>query len=228
MAGAVDVAALRESWLLRGLPEAEVGQLAGLMRRRSYRRGEVVMHQGDPGDSLHLIVQGHLKAVLFTESGEEVLLTILGRGELFGELALLDGAPRSTTVVALEPVETAVLTRAEFLGLLGRSPAAVEALLASLARMIRRKDAAVADLFALDVHGRLAKKLLELVEAHGRAENGAIEIDLRLTQDDLAAMVGAARASVNKLLGFYEDRGVIARRGRRIAVLKPELLHALA
>ena len=94
--------------------------------------------------------------------------------------------------------------------------------------MIRRKDAAVADLFALDVHGRLAKKLLELVEAHGRAENGAIEIDLRLTQDDLAAMVGAARASVNKLLGFYDQRGAILRRGRRIAILKPEMLSARA
>jgi CRP/FNR family transcriptional regulator/CRP/FNR family cyclic AMP-dependent transcriptional regulator len=219
---------LRDSWVLRALPPAELEQLARQMRPRSYRRGEVIVHQGDPADSLHVIVQGHVKVVLFTETGEEALLSILGQGELFGELALLDSSPRSATIVALEPVETAVLTRTEFLALLRRSPAAVDELLASLARMIRRKDTAVADLIGLDVHGRLAKKLVELAEAHGRPRSGAVEIDVPLTQEELAAMIGAPRASVNRLLGFYESRGVIARRGRRIAVLKLDVLRELA
>jgi len=130
--------------------------------------------------------------------------------------------------VALEPVETAVLSRAEFLGLLRRSPAVVDGLLATLAQTIRRLSEEVADLTFLDLHARLAKKLLDLSETHGQAADGSIEIQVPLTQEELASMIGATRPRVNKLLGLYEDRGAIARRGRLILILKPELLRGWA
>ncbi len=215
---------LRRSFVLRGLPPDELEELATTMQRRTYRRGEVVFHQGDRGESLHVICQGRLKIVLPGASGAEVVLTILGPGDLFGDLALLDGGPRSASVVTLEPVETAVLSREDFRRLVHRSPTAVDGLLAGLAQTIRRISDQVGDLVFLHLHGRLAKKLLELAEAHGRPTDGAIEIEVPLTQEDLASLIGATRQRVNKLLGFYADRGAIVRRGRRLVILKPEVL----
>src|SRR6266508_2997346 len=117
MAIRIDLEILGQSSLLAGLPREELEQLAAAMRRRSYRRGEVIFHEGDPGETLHLVCQGRLKAVLASESGEEAVLRIISPGQIFGEMALLDGAPRSATVVALEPVETASLSRRDFVAL---------------------------------------------------------------------------------------------------------------
>lgn len=228
MVGPPDAEVLSRSFVLRGLPPGELAGLASTMHRRTYRRGEPVFHQGDPGQTLHVVYRGRLKIVLPGQHGEEAVLTIVGPGDVFGDLALLDGAPRSASVVALEPVETAVLSRAEFVGLLRRSPSVVDGLLATLAQRIRRLTDEVADLTFLDLHARLAKKLLDLAEGHGRPIDGAIEIELPLTQEELASMIGATRPRVNKLLGLYEDRGAIARRGRHILILKPELLRGWA
>jgi CRP/FNR family transcriptional regulator, cyclic AMP receptor protein len=226
MATRTDIDALSKSAVLRDLPRQELEQLAAGMRHRTYRRGEVVFHQGDTGKTLHVVCQGRLKVVLPSEGGEEAVLAIIGPGDLFGEMALLDGGPRSATVEALEPVETTTLDREDFLELLERSPPAVRGLLAALARTIRQTDEDVGDLVFLDLQARLAKKLLELAEAHGRPSDGAggTEIALPITQEDLAGMIGATRPTVNRLLSYYEERGVIARGSRRIIVQKPEVL----
>lgn len=224
MLGPAVGAALASSPLLRGLPEERLGRIAAVARRRAYRRGEVICHQGDPGDTFHVIESGRLKVSLYGESGAETLLAILGPSECFGELALLDGEPRSATVQALEPVETIVVRRSDFLALLRQNPAIMDRLLVAMAAKIRYLSDVVSDLAFLDLEGRLAKRLLELAEEHGRPVDSTTEIELPITQEDLAAMVGSTRASVNKLLGWYEDRGLIRRRGRRIALLDPERL----
>jgi CRP/FNR family transcriptional regulator/CRP/FNR family cyclic AMP-dependent transcriptional regulator len=212
--------------LLSDVSAEALGQLSQHLRRRSYQRGEIVFHQGDPGDTLHLVQQGRVKVVLPAESGDEVVLAILGPGDCFGELALLDGEPRSATVVAVESVETFALGRNDFLSFIRSNPEVAERLVANLARVIRRANEEVADLAFLDLPGRLAKKLLELAESQGAPiEDGrGVEITLPLTQEELAGMVGATRPSVNKVLGWFEDQGAIQRRGRRIAVLNPEAL----
>lgn len=222
----LELTALRQSQVLRAVPSVELRKLMEAMRRRTYRRGEVVFHQGDPGDTLHVIAAGRVKVVVIAESGEEIVLFILGPGELFGEIALLDGGPRTASVVAVEPLETATLKRQDFLDLLRRSTVALECVLVALAASLRRTTDELSDFVGLDLYGRLAKRLLGLADSHGRRVDDAIEIELPLTQEELAGMVGATRASVNKLLGIYEDRGAIARRGRHIVVLKPELLRA--
>src|SRR5688572_23132270 len=112
---------LRGSSILGDLPAPELEQVMALMRRRRYGRGQSLMQYGDPGQTLHVLLGGHVKVVLPTETGEEAVLTILGPGDIVGELAVLDGGPRSATVVALEAVETASLERADFLKLLQRS-----------------------------------------------------------------------------------------------------------
>jgi len=215
---------LAGSTLLRNLPDESLARLTSTARRRTFRRGEVIFHQGDPGDALHFIVAGRVKVVLDAESGGEALIAIVGPGDCFGELALIDGEPRSATVEALEPVQTVSLTRADFFAFLRENPIALERLLASLAGMVRRSNEGVADLVFLDLEGRLVKKLLELADAHGKTVDGAIEIEVPMTQEDLAAMIGATRASVNKVLGWYEDRGAIQRRGRRIAIFDRDRL----
>jgi CRP/FNR family cyclic AMP-dependent transcriptional regulator len=215
---------LERSRLLRSLPDEALARLATVARRRVYRRGEVVFHQGDPGDTLHVIQSGRVKVALAADSGDSAVIAILGPEDCFGELSLLDGEPRSATVEALEPVETVSLGRDQFLSCLRANPPTMEHLLTVLAGMVRRADEGVADLVFLDMEGRLVKKLLELAATHGRPSDGAVEIELPMTQEDLAAMIGATRASVNKLLGWYEERGAIQRRGRRIAIHDPERL----
>ncbi len=215
---------LARSPLLRGLAEEDLTRLAVRARRRTYRRGEVIFHQGDPGEAVHLIQGGRVKIALRAESGEEAVIAILGPSDCVGELALLDGEPRSATVEALEPVETVSLARDDFLQFLQANPPAMERLLRALAATVRGANGELADLVFLDLHGRLVKKLLDLAADHGRPVDGAIEIELPMTQEDLAAMIGATRASVNKVLGWYEEQGAIERRGRRIAILDPERL----
>lgn len=217
-------AVLAHSPLLANLPEDALNRLGAASRRRTYRRGEVIFHQGDPGDSLHFLIEGRVKVVLDAESGEEAVIAILGPGDCFGELSLIDGEPRSATVETLEAVQTISLSRESFMAFVRANPLTAERMLVALAGMVRRTDESMADLVFLDLEGRLVKKLLELADAHGRNVDGAVEIELPITQEDLAAMIGATRASVNKLLGFYEDHGAVQRRGRRIAILDHDRL----
>jgi CRP/FNR family transcriptional regulator, cyclic AMP receptor protein len=213
--------------VLRGLPPAQLEQLAGMLRRRGYRRGEVVFHHGDPGDTVHIICQGYVKIVLPSEGGHESLLAIRGPSDLFGEMALLDGAPRSATVMALQPLETATLSRSDLLHFLRGSPAAIEGLLAELARRLRQMSDELANFLSLDQQGNLAKKLLELAATYGRPSGvGSVEIDVPLTQEELGAMIGASRARVSSLLAAYKARGIISRSQRRITILKPEALRS--
>lgn len=224
MVGSPVVHALSTSSLLSGLPTETLTQLATLARRRSYRRGEIICHQGDPGDSLHIIEFGTVKVVVDAESGSEAVLTILGPRKCFGELALIDGEPRSATIEALENVETIVLRRADFMEIVRTNPPALDALLSCMAQLIRRLTDDVATLSFLDLEGRLAKKLIELGDTYGRPVEDGIEIRLPFTQEDLAAMIGATRTSVNKALGWYEDQGAIQRLGRRIIITDVEKL----
>jgi CRP/FNR family cyclic AMP-dependent transcriptional regulator len=218
--------ALANSLLFRDLPADSLARLASLGRRRRYRRGEVLYHQEDPGDSLHVVESGHVKIVGAGESGTESVLTVLGPGDSFGELALIDGGPRSARVEALEAVRTISVSRSAFFQFLRDNPRAIEPLLVALAKTIRRLTETVTDLTALDLEGRLAKRLLQLADEYGEATDGGVEIMLPLTQEELAAMVGATRASVNKVLGWYEDAHAIQRRNRHIVVLDPHRLRA--
>src|SRR5215217_1836155 len=191
MVSKIDVTALRRSVVLGGLPQSDLDELAAVMTRRTYRAGEIVFHQGDPGHTLYLVCAGHLRVVAPSETGMEPVLNVLGPGDVFGELALLDGEMRSATVVAQDPVEAAVLNRADFLKLLQRNPAVLDGFLKGLARTVRRLSDQVSDLMVLDQQGHLAKKLLELAKLHGQTTQNGIEIQMPLTHEELATMVGA-------------------------------------
>jgi len=213
--------------LFAGYDRDELTRLAATVRLRRFRRGEVVFHRGDPGSTLFVVATGRVKIVAPTEAGESALLAVMGPGDFFGELSLLDGDPRSATAIALEPLELWTLHRDEVLGPLLAVPAAA-ALLRVLAMRIRRCDTLVEEVSYLDLSTRLARALLRLAEDHGEPGPGGITITLSLTQSDLAAMIGGSRPRVNVLLGQYQNEGFLRFAGRAIVLSDLQALRAYA
>jgi CRP-like cAMP-binding protein len=175
-----------------------------------------------------------VKIVLSSEGGEEAIIASLHPGEFFGELSLLDGSPRSATAVAIEPTETLSLPRDAFLEELGRSESLRDCLLRSLAGELRRLTGHVEELHFLDISGRLASRLVRLAGAADppphRTEDGRLEATLEwpFTQSDLAAMIGATRQSVNRLLVDLVDRGLVRLERETLVIPDLERLEALA
>ena len=197
---------LRVCPLFAQLEPDALAELAARLRRRRYRRNEVVFHQGDPGDTLHVIAEGAMKIVLPSPEGDEAIIATLRSGDFFGELALLDGGTHSATVTAVEPAMTLALPRAAFLEVLGQSAGMRDALLKSLAAELRRLTGHVEELHFLDLAGRLAMRLVRLADESGQSD-ASVTLDWPYTQSDLAAMIGGTRQSVNKLLNLLvEDK----------------------
>ena len=203
--------------LFARLAPADLDRLAALFRRRRYRAGEPVFREGDPGTALYVVETGEVKVLLGGSEGKEVVLSLLGSGEFFGELALLDGEPRSADAVATAATEVLVLPREDFLRFLGEVPAVAINMLAALSRRFRRTDRLVHDAAFSDVRTRLTRLLLELADTRGKPQAGGVVIGSRLTQGDLASMVGATRESINKCLRSYAAQGLVRHeRGRLI------------
>ena len=201
--------ALRRCTLFAHVGDDGLRVLAGQMRQRRFRRGEVIFHQGDIGDSLQVVTAGSVKIFLSSPEGEEAIIATLRPGEFFGELALLDGAPRSTTATAIEPSETLALPRERFLELLPEDPRIVQALLQALAGELRRLTGHVEELHFLDLPGRLAMRLVRLARDADPAARGRVELDWPYTQSELAGMIGGTRQSVNRLLSQLADSGLL-------------------
>jgi len=227
LAGRPLVASLMRIPFFAGLDASALERVAAGTRTRRFRRGEVIFHAGDPGDALFVIVTGEVKISVPSESGEEAILATLHEGDVFGELALLDGAPRSASAIALVATETVVLPRDKFRELVATEPAIRDALLASLAGELRRLTTHVEELHFLDMTGRLAARLVRLAGESGpRGIDGAIYLRASLTQAELASMVGCTRQSVNKLLGQFSDAGLVRLDREGIAVTDLEGLVA--
>ena len=194
-----------------GLDASTLEHVAAGTRTRRFRRGEIIFHAGDPGDALFIIVSGEVKIALPSDEGDEAILAILRQGDVFGELALLDGAPRSATASALTATEAVILPRDRFRELVATEPAVRETLLAALAGELRRLTTHVEELHFLDMTGRLAARLVRLAREAGPTggPDGAIRLRRTLTQAELASMVGCTRQSVNKLLGQFADDGLV-------------------
>ena len=208
-----DPAALRTALgavvLFADLDEADLETLVASVETHRYRRGEAVFRQGDPGDALYIVLSGRVKISSPSEGGVEAILATLRPGEFFGALALLDGAARSATATAVEATETLVLPRETFRRLVNDVPAIRDHVFAGLAQELRRLTHHVEELHFLDIAGRLAARLARLADEQGEADGGEIRLDAPITQGELAAMVGSTRQSVNKLLGWFVDDGLI-------------------
>ena len=213
-------ALLAEIPLFEALRPEERAVLAHNMHPRRFAKDEVIFHREDPASHLYVVATGTVKISIPDEGGREVLVALYRGGDVFGELALFDNAPRSATVTALSETVLYALSGEDFFAVLERNPKAMRRLLALLARIVRRVSGQVGDLVFLDLEGRVAKYLLDLSEL----SPGKREVDL--TQEDLAAFVGGTRAAVNRALADLVKLGAITVGRRHIEVMDVALLRA--
>ena len=214
--------------LFSDLPDEERERLGTLLRSRRYARGEVIFLEGDQGTALCLIAEGRIRIQLTGADGREVVINVYGPGEIFGELALLDGEPRSADAIAQDAARVFWLQRDDFSAFLDSHPRAAMTMLASLSRRLRHTTRVVQDATFRDVPSRLARVLLDLAARNGQAVEHGIRIESRSTQGELAAMVGASRETVNRALRGFEQRGLIRWEANRILIAEPAQLRARA
>jgi CRP-like cAMP-binding protein len=215
------------STALFGDVDADVADSVALASTtRSYRKGQILFFQGDPDDSVFVLLDGSIKVFVTSSEGDEMTLTTLRPPDSFGELAAIDGRPRSACAQALEPTTVVTFSRARFLDLLRAHPQLMERTLAAMASIVRRLTDQAADLVFLDLHGRVAKLLLTLAHPDGKDDD--LTLDLNMTQADLARMVGASRQSVNQILHEFQKRGYLELTGRKVIVKRPDRLRTRA
>ncbi len=209
---------LKQVSLFAELADEDVRGLMAVARRRTFRAGETIFHRDDPGQVLYVIKEGKVKISLISPDGQEISLVVFGKGEYFGEFALIDGLPRSADAIALEKVECYTLQRSDFQKAIMKNPQIAIQVMEVLSKRLRIADQMIEDLIFLDVYGRVAKKLLELADAHGAKVEDGIRIDVRLTQQELASMVGASRESVNKVMGYFTEKNFLSTDKHRITL----------
>jgi CRP/FNR family transcriptional regulator, cyclic AMP receptor protein len=217
-------AVLARTELFKGVDDAARRLVAERVGERVVERGRSVFVQGEPGDRMYVLAEGAVKLYVSSRDGGIVELARHQPPASFGELALLDGGPRSASAEAVERSVLLVVIRAELLRLLRSEEKVAEALLRALGTMVRRTTRQVTDLVFLDLRGRVARQLLLLAEDG----NGAGAVTRRVTQGELATMVGGARQTVNQVLRSLESSGYIRPVGRTFALVDREQLHRLA
>lgn len=204
--------------LLGKLPDAEREAVLAAARRRGFGRNDVLFGEGEPGDSLHLIAEGHVAVRVTTPLGDVATVRVIGPGNHVGELALVSPAPRNATVVALDATETLSLHRTAFEDLRRRHPDIERLLVDSLTTEVRRLATLLTEAMYLPVGPRVLRRLLDLAEMYAD-DNDDGPTTVPLTQDDLAGMAGTTRKTVNEVLGAAQDQGIIRLARGRIQIL---------
>ncbi len=212
------VAALRRTTLFGGLAERALTEIAARTVQRRYRKGNVIFVQGEAGERCFVIASGTVKISAYNADGREAVLAVLGAGDILGELALFEQSPRSADAAALEDAELLSLDAGSLNEAIHSHPEIAVALLSVLGMRLRQTNEAFQDIAFFDVPGRVARRLADLADAHGVDAAEGTLIDIALSQESLAQMVGATRESVNKALALLKRRGLVARTGKRYIV----------
>lgn len=208
--------------LFEGLSPADRIALSRAATVRSYRRGERIVTQGQAGDSFFVLVKGRVAVSILSPEGREVVLSTLSTGDYFGEMALLDEAPRSATVTAAERSELAVLTREAFFDLLKGNFVLIRALLATFSRRLRHANATIEGLASLDVKGRLARYFRDLADERGRKAGGGWTVVVRPSQREIADTIGSSRETVSRTMTQLARENLIVPKGKAIYVKRGE------
>jgi CRP/FNR family cyclic AMP-dependent transcriptional regulator len=195
--------------------------LAASVGMQSFERGEMIFHQGALGGVLYIIIQGQVRIFTLSEAGQELTIAIFRDGDFMGELALLDGQPRSASAQAMCPTSTLTLHRDAFLHTIEACPSIAAALLEAMALRLRRTTQQAEQLGSISAPRRVVYQLLQLAAAYGVSEAGETRINLRLTQNDLASLSGTTRETVNRVLSMLRDQQLI--RVERTQVSVPNL-----
>jgi CRP/FNR family cyclic AMP-dependent transcriptional regulator len=219
-------AVLQRNYLFRGLPSAAIERLAAIAVRRSYDKGEIVFAQGDEGDALYGVASGRVRISACGLGGQEVFLNIMEPGDTFGEIAVMDGLPRTAAATALDDATLIIIKRQDFLELLEREPRLAIHLLRLLCERLRWTSELVEESAFLAGEARLAKRLLILASLHGRATAVGI-LELEISQAELARFLGISRQIVNQHLSEWRRRGWVEIARSRILITNAEELRRL-
>ena len=228
MMASMSVSLLERVGLFADLDAEALEEMGACLRSRRYARNQVIFAAGDPGTSLCIVAAGRVNMVVTSPDGKELIVNALGPGDFFGEMSLLDGEPRSTDAVASEPTQLMLLRREDFLRVLDARPSVARQLLAVLTRKLRQTTQQAQDVVFLDGPARLARTLLELAGVGERGADRPVALPRRVTQVELAGLIGATRESVNKAIAQYERQGLIQLDHGLITVLQPTALRRRA
>lgn len=204
--------------LFHGVEPGAVSALTEQLRTVEFPYGHVVFAEGDPGDQLYIIASGKVKIGRQTPDGRESLLTIMGPSDMFGELAIFDPGPRTSSAIAITDVRAVSMDRPALRAWIADRPEIAEQLLRVLARRLRRTNNTVTDMIFTDVPGRVAKQLLYLAQRFGTQDGDYLRVDHGLTQDEIAQLVGSSRETVNKALSDFTQRGWIQLESKRVII----------
>jgi CRP/FNR family cyclic AMP-dependent transcriptional regulator len=210
---------LRNIPLFQDLTDADLEVISELATEKQVPKGTVILTEGEIGDALFTIMSGRVKVFIGDEDGREIILKILGPGDFFGEMAMIDSQPRSASVSALETSTFRVLSHQAFEECLARAPRIATLVMQALAKRLRDADRKISTLALMDVYGRVANTLLELAIN----TNGKLVVGEKLSQQDIANMVGASREMVNRILKDLSERGYIAVESKTITILDSKL-----
>lgn len=224
----VDVAFLTRVRIFANLNGKQLQSLPDKLQPRRYQRGEVIFHEDDPADRMHIIVDGRVKISIASEDGRERGIVLFQSGDCFGEMALLDGSNRSATATAVDATETMVLFRQGFLDFLGENPELAADVNTMLVQRLSNVNQMLGDMVFLDVPTRVAKQLLALAETYAEDANPGDQIVVPLGQDELARLVGDSRETVSRALNSYRRLGMLDTSHRRITITDLARLERMA
>jgi len=209
---------LRNVPILADLDDAQLDKIAKLGTRKKYKKGNIIVLEKEMGAALFVIITGKVKVVRTDEDGREVILSIFGPGEFFGEMSLLDGLARSATVVATAKSELFMIHRREFLDLLNEFPAVAISLLAELTMRLRKADAQIKSLSLKDAAGRVANVLLLLADDVGVFKKGKVIVEDLPLQQDMANMAGTSRETVSRMIHQFIEKGHVSLEGNKLTI----------
>jgi CRP-like cAMP-binding protein len=219
---------LAQHFLFRKLTLEEVDHIASISRQRRYADGQVVFQRGDAASGMYAVLQGRVRISLYSDDGKEIVLNIVERGCIFGEIAIFDGKPRAADAFAMGECLLLTIERREFVALLERHPALAIRIIEFLCEYLRRTNSLVEDIVFLDLPGRLARLLLRLAANYGEETPNGLRLGLKLSQREFGSLVAASRETVNKQLRAWEESGVLAIDKGQITLLKRRSLEEIA
>jgi len=209
---------LAQMSLFKNLDPRDLEKLALLLHEQKAGKGDVLFRKCSEGNALYFIREGAVKIVLPSRLGDERIVTIFSAGDFFGEMALLDEKPRSADAVAVRPSRLLVLSRSDFQDFLRKNDAAMVKILSTLCTRLRKTDELLEDTSFMNIPARFAKKLLEIGKTFGRWDDTSLVISLKLSQKELADMIGATRESINKELRVLKGKGLVSITDKNITI----------
>jgi CRP/FNR family cyclic AMP-dependent transcriptional regulator len=220
-------AALLRSPLFQAMTEVELDETLKFAAERRWSKGASIFQKGDEGSSLMAVLKGRVKISAVSAEGKEVTLNVIATGDIFGEIALLDGNPRSADATAVEDTLLLVVERRHFLPFVRQNDDLYLRLLAVLCDRLRRTSMALEELALFDLPARLARLLLKMAEDYGRPATGGVRIDMKMSQRDISTLVASTRESVNKQLQVWRRDGVLQLDAGYIILCRSAELRAL-